>query len=274
MYRAARQRGASKGFTAVELLVVIGVIMLLAGFLVGVLIVGDWVQINRCKADIRTLEALLTMYHEDTGTYPTGGICGLVRALSYPDCGWPEACLTEYAIARSLSVPLDQNNRRIYKQTIHQEGSTTVVDNTVQYYTNPVTGEVVMGAIPHSEKVVVGQKDDPFNGESDDIERPVLTLIDPWGNEYVYLSAMEFVDPPGPREIGEMISSKDYARNQIAAEPAYLGTEKDPTGGTVKQFCGEKDGYQIYSFGPDRLKISPSNNKAAAKDNITSWASL
>ena len=263
MLAAKNKQKRTKGFTTAELLIVLGIIGLLFGGLVGAMSLNNIIQVNRAKADIVKLKVLLQMYHEDTGTYPTGGIIGMIRGLSFPDCGWSEACLRDYVVdPQTFSVPLDANNHRIYKSHA-VEGDPNAYN--VQTYTNPVTGKTFLGALAFEE-----EKD--LDGDGVKEKRVVMTMIDPWGNEYVYLSSMEYASPPGPTDPSAMVTTNDFARNPAvgtgqAAQAASYGFSE----GDSDSYYGGDDGYQIYSFGPDRIKALPSDREAS-KDNINSWS--
>lgn len=82
---AVRKRSAERGFTLVELMVVIVIIGLLATIVaINVLPSGDKARTVRAKADISTIEGALDMYKLQTGTYPTTsqGLGALVAAPS------------------------------------------------------------------------------------------------------------------------------------------------------------------------------------------------
>src|SRR5262245_31871250 len=66
-----RPRRASRGFTLLELIVVIGIIAVLSGLLFAVNASAiNRAKIARARADIRALELAVSSYHSDTGRYP------------------------------------------------------------------------------------------------------------------------------------------------------------------------------------------------------------
>ena len=54
---------------------------------------------------------------------------------------------------------------------------------------------------------------------------------------------------------------------------AWGGRSAYAIDGTGTKYFGGPEGYQLYSFGPDREK-APWSDREASKDNITSWGSM
>ena len=67
-----RRREAQRGFTLIEIMVVVIIIGLLAAVIVpSVINKVDEARISKAKADIQSLETALTMYRLDNSKYPT-----------------------------------------------------------------------------------------------------------------------------------------------------------------------------------------------------------
>jgi type II secretory pathway pseudopilin PulG len=242
-----------RGFTTVELLVVMSVIALMAAAFVGALIVGDIVQVARCKADIQTVDNVMRMYNQDTGMYPTGGIAGMMRALSYPEGGWSGACLLDH---------IRDDARKQLK-----------IGGTVYWEKISSTGAYSLVGTPEGP----ANKPVPAAGET---VRAQLTLVDPWGTEYVYLGCTEYGSPPGfgdgTAHNPKVPGARDLAGsagNNDKAEPSWYSTGKVDLGVAKPAQYQNPSTYQIYSFGPDRVVV-PLTNGTATKDNINNWSSL
>jgi general secretion pathway protein G len=69
---SARSRAGQRGFTLIEIMVVVIIIGLLAAVIVpSVINKVDEARVSKAKADIQSLETALTMYRLDNSKYPT-----------------------------------------------------------------------------------------------------------------------------------------------------------------------------------------------------------
>lgn len=90
MPRPFRSRRAMRGFTLLEIIIVVVIIGLLASFVVQNLAGEvDRARLTKAQADVRTLEAALNLYKLDSFQYPTTeqGLLALVERPTLP----PEA---------------------------------------------------------------------------------------------------------------------------------------------------------------------------------------
>lgn len=90
MPRPFRSRRAMRGFTLLEIIIVVVIIGLLASFVVQNLAGEvDRARLTKARADVRTLEAALNLYKLDSFQYPTTeqGLLALVERPTLP----PEA---------------------------------------------------------------------------------------------------------------------------------------------------------------------------------------
>ncbi len=245
------RRAKTSGFSALELMVVMAIMALMAALFVGVLLVGDYAQIQKCRADMAKVGIVLQMYYEDTGTYPVGGIVGMVRALSYREGGWGKPRLLDCGVGDSLQQIVEGESRYV---EIVESNSCTVETRTPTQ---------------------------PDGGTKDIIVRPLRSFIDPWGQDYVYLSAAEYSQGAGSSP--ESAENFDYNRPLESGGTPKAGSHgTGQVGGGSTGFAAGMTGfrpnlYQLYSFGPDRMRFdwpgadSGHDIRQAATDNVTNW---
>ncbi len=82
----------NQGFTLMELLVVITIIMMLAGFVMGAnQAARRRASVNKARTEIAAMDSALSMYEQDMGEYPQGKNKDMVKALmenSSGDSNW------------------------------------------------------------------------------------------------------------------------------------------------------------------------------------------
>lgn len=83
--RMLARRFASRGFTLIEIMVVVVIIALLSAFIIPrVVDQVDRARVAKARGDIQALETALTMFKLDTGRLPTTEM-GLVALVKKPD---------------------------------------------------------------------------------------------------------------------------------------------------------------------------------------------
>ncbi len=116
--RAPASRTAEAGFTLVELLVVLVILVLLAS-LVGPRVIGylGTSRVKTAKVQIESLSSAIELYRIDNGRYPTTdeGLKALVQAPAGGD-GWKGPYLTK------KDVPNDPWNRPYHYRSPGQHG--------------------------------------------------------------------------------------------------------------------------------------------------------
>lgn len=100
---------ATRGFTLVELLVVVAIIgILVAIAVVNYVLAQVRAKVSQCKADMRTVETALEWYRSDNGEYPDGSLGGYVPGSSIYN--WRLRVLTS-PIAYVQTLPMDPFNQ-------------------------------------------------------------------------------------------------------------------------------------------------------------------
>jgi len=96
MYRHKKKK-KNRGFTLMELLIVIGIIAVLSGVVLGSLLTGrDKAYTARAQLEFRSLTSALVLYQIDNGGYPDdvsrslpNGLENYLAGEHWPDAPWP-----------------------------------------------------------------------------------------------------------------------------------------------------------------------------------------
>ncbi|MCC7507917.1 MAG: prepilin-type N-terminal cleavage/methylation domain-containing protein [Planctomycetes bacterium] len=224
-----------RGFTLIEIMIVIGIIVILMSVLV-VAFSGAFSKSEQAEATatIQTLKTNIDSYSSRWGTAPPGNMQDLA-ALMMPNqvLAAPnkenEGIETLILALRSrkengpyLDVPLFANDKR---------------------RTNLDLDLVVESALsPQALDIEVGTSRDLFE------------FVDPWGNPLVYVNIVELRNG----RLDQIITLSDGTQARITAQEAQDALRHPTTGAYPSD-------YALWSFGPDGI------NQYGRGDDITSW---
>lgn len=142
-------KGSSKGFTLIEMLIVIAVISILAGIvLVGITGFQSSARDTKRVGDLSSVRNNLELYFTRCGHYPTSGACGS-PASSGSNLDW-DALGTELAaqdiISDSSRLPNDPRAGATYVYAFGDDGLSYVLGATMEndgtQSLNPASGDL------------------------------------------------------------------------------------------------------------------------------------
>ena len=188
----------SRGFTLIEMLVVLGLLLLLTSFLMPSLLgLKASQKVKECRAEIAWLKTVLEQYRDEFGDYPPSRMTDLVGSAA---AGTP-----------------NQGNRALVTCLATTRGRTPYLRSYIA--NNPDKMRAVKG-----QTLAAEQLDWIFT------DRQVRELLDPWGCPYIYLHNRDY----GP-DIGYVYTldgdavtpqkryDLDADRNPIEATGVYHG---------------------------------------------------
>jgi prepilin-type N-terminal cleavage/methylation domain-containing protein len=244
-------RPTKRGFTLVELLVVVAIIALLAGLLTPALKAAmERAQRAQVQNLIQQLEVGLEQYMNDKG--------------EYPPCHWAD--LPDWT---APALGADEDDPDEFNAGIEVVTAFIVTENGGPYFEpqddnlGNTDGSYQVGATTRTEWLddgtVAGLTDWMFNTSE------LFEIVDYWGNPLVY------------------IHSRDYDDHDEAAEALkYMAPDGTPVDAFARDTGGFKtlnypnvNSFQLFSWGPDGLpgaaSWSTGRGDEQGHDNITNW---
>jgi len=249
---AAGRRRRTVGFTLVELLIVLGVIVMLTSvFVVTYPMLRFKAQIKAAEGDLKEIDMGIGSYRAKWNSLPPSGNLALVAALREGDPNGPPFAALKAArlkvIALSLSGGLAEDETSLDVSPAEQlpmfpplEGE---IPEVKQFGACKIDEEwitfsrVENGTLSGCRRGRFGTLPAEHAGGSKVL---IYEFSDPWGVPYAYTQARDYGDPRS----GQVITQTGYCKGS-PCDPRF-----SPAGGDqCYENCGE---YQIISAGPNR----------------------